>query len=445
MTPSRRASQDTAVLEGEEDKVQMKTSFTTVMADFYDWRSSNETMNFELHSQQSHAEQHTLPHGHAASAMHHQRAVEQMHRALSTWRHHHRKKKQARFAASCAASCADLWKLGNAFDCWLHVQDAPVEVQEAAKVHAAAVNPYSNALRRKRYSTPNRSRRGASPRSAQSAPNHQNFMPSPDAMTPRRSSAAIKDRFEGLLTPAEIFRGAMPVDSSSVPASPLARLTRDAFSDHPATRRWGRERATPPGAKQRTSPPGTRTSFSVSYGFAEKKPTPKSKPANGIGSGRFTRLAASTTPWRGEEETTPWYNSKTASCFRHQAWPEQHAPPEGYARRDVSWQEWQRALHQNAESNAAARARDWRTRGAWLQDRRENTPSKIVPWHVEDGDYSHQNMYEATEKLMHRAFNTDKTVAGDEKLGRTVTGWSSFINRREHALALEGMDLVLNP
>ena len=96
-------------------------------------------------------------------------------------------------------------------------------------------------------------------------------------------------------------------------------------------------------------------------------------------------------------------------------------------------------------SNAAARARDWRTRRAWLNDRRENTPSKIVPWHVEDGDYSHRNLLDATGKLDCRASDTDKIVAGDELLGRTVTGWSSFIKTREHALALEGMELVLNP
>lgn len=431
---SRHLLKNTFGPEHMDENDSMKESFTTVMADVHEWRSSHETMDFNTHAQQSHN-----AFGQGGLMLTGQRMhAAQLRVGFKAWQRNNRIRTQEKFAASCANSCADLWKLGNAFDWWLQFDGDDAEEEKTAETQKLTeVNPYANALRRKRYSTPNRSRRGASPRSAQSAPAHQNLVntSSPAARTLTWSASTARNHFDEILTPAEIFRGATSSATDSFLGSPLSRLTRDAFSDHLAS---------PSSTKRRSSPPGTRSSFSVSYSFAEKTASPKSKPANGIGSGRFTRVATDTTPWRGKEGV-PWYNSKTASCFRHQAWPECHAPPEGYARRDVSWQEWQRALRRNAESNAAARARDWRTRRAWLNDRRENTPSKIVPWHVEDGDYSHRNLLDATGKLDCRASATDNTVAGDELLGRTVAGWSSFIKTREHALSLEGMELVLNP
>ena len=355
---------------------------------------------------------------------------------------------------SFALSCADLWKLGKAFDRWLTCEEPPAPEQPmvAEKSKPPAVNPYATALRRKRCLTPNRSRgRQSSPRTTQQAahtPGVQFAWAQASPATRESSSvapsAAERERF-GLspsapgtrdsFSSAPSTRENFSVSSRSSAASDSSFGTRDRFaSPH--------RRAADEIAKERAQVGFSSKTFSVSYSFAEKVTTPTTPRAGEPGAvRRFTRMSTDSTPWRGD--SMPWYNERTASCIR-KAWPERNPYPADGAKRDASWKDWQWAIKANVEANCRARARDWATRRAWLEDRRINTPSKIVPWHVSDGGPSHRNMCEATDKLVTRVTHVETAPSINEELGRDLTGHDPWYNTRSRALLERKMELIVN-
>ena len=107
------------------------------------------------------------------------------------------------------------------------------------------------------------------------------------------------------------------------------------------------------------------------------------------------------------------------SCLR-QDWPSR--TPAQPLRRDAPYQDWQRALARNRTANTIGRAKDWAYRSAVLSDVKHGTPSKIQPWHVDDGSYSYRNIVAATAMLNARARETLATPAGDDDLGHVLAG-----------------------
>ena len=120
--------------------------------------------------------------------------------------------------------------------------------------------------------------------------------------------------------------------------------------------------------------------------------------------------------------------ARPPSCLR-QDWPSR-TPAAPYPaprdarphRRDAPYQDWQRALRRNGTANTIARAKDWAYRSAMLSDVRNGTPSKIQPWHVNDGSYSYCNIVAAADRLNARARETLATPDGDDHLGHVLAG-----------------------
>ena len=142
----------------------------------------------------------------------------------------------------------------------------------------------------------------------------------------------------------------------------------------------------------------------------------------------------------------PLYNTfarEPPSCLRPD-WPLRPAYPPVGSTPDAPFEDWQRALRRNAQANCDARARDWAFRASYLTDVRLMTPSKVVPWHVDDGEPSHRKLAGAIECLSTRSSELEATAAGNEQLGRALAGWSSFELHRARALALEGREFVVN-
>ena len=116
--------------------------------------------------------------------------------------------------------------------------------------------------------------------------------------------------------------------------------------------------------------------------------------------------------------------------------PRPPTPPKSSPRRDATHQDWQKALKRNAEANKSARAKDWALRAERLNEVRHLTPSKIVPWHLEDGKMAHANLAQSIAEMKNRARSTDATIPGDERLGRVLAGWPSYAERREKVLTI---------
>lgn len=361
-------------------------------------------------------------------------------RGFGAWSRHHGMLRQESFALSCA----DLGKMGKAFDRWLGFME-PLEkaVLTKAMPPPPAVDTNSSLLRRKRCVTPNRiRRRQSSPGAFQQAAHTPRFQAN---WSPPRASPATRDP-EDTFT-SKTFSVSYSSAKKFEPASNSLRRTplTTPRAGWPSTPSF--HFASAPASPATRDPEDTFTSetFSVSYSSAKKfaPATPLTTPRAGEPGAvrRFTRISSDATPWRGD--SMPWYNSKTASCLRKD-WPERNPYPAEGAQRDVSWQEWQWALKANTEANMRARARDWANRNAWLEDRRINTPSKIVPWHVSDGGPSHRNLCEAIDKLTRRVSHLETTPYIDEQLGRDLAGQEPFFRTRSQALALYGMDLIVN-
>lgn len=116
--------------------------------------------------------------------------------------------------------------------------------------------------------------------------------------------------------------------------------------------------------------------------------------------------------------------------------PRPPTPPKSSPRRDATHQDWQKALKRNAEANKSARAKDWALRAERLNEVRHYTPSRIVPWHLEDGKMAHANLAQSIAEMKNRARSTDATIPGDERLGRVLAGWPSYAERREKVLTI---------
>ena len=216
-------------------------------------------------------------------------------------------------------------------------------------------------------------------------------------------------------------------------------------------------RATIPHAHTTATPPPKKL---MAMTHARRKTPNRSRPARNKAaidpaSPRATATSPQTSTTRYREVTesppgptrlgtpasvNPLYNrfaTEPPSCLRP-AWPLRPAYPPAGPTQDTPFKDWQRALRRNAQANCDARARDWAFRASYLADVRLMTPSKVVPWHVDDGEASHRKLAAAVESLAIRSSATHATPAGDESLGRALSGWSSFELRAARALALQG-------
>lgn len=137
--------------------------------------------------------------------------------------------------------------------------------------------------------------------------------------------------------------------------------------------------------------------------------------------------------------------AKPPSCLRA-SWPLRSAATTDYSQ-DKPYQQWRKVLKRDRVANCQARADDWSYRAADLAETKLMTPSRILPWHVDDGSESSQRLAASIAAIAARATHTEATTAmgvGDERLGRAVAGWTSFEDTRAKALSYHGLELVLN-
>jgi len=384
--------------------------------------------------------------------------------AFRLWRRRHQASDHARLAF--ADSCAALTAVSTAFDRWL---DAAIGDQE--EVGAKAAGGWDElapkALRRRK--TPNRSR---PPRAAKTPPTKQveltpvNSPASPAVGAAHSSPLTALRRVEDEIMHA---RADAEADAQMEAAVRRAQHILAAEACQRAALQQQKQQPlypSPRGGENTSSPaltPGSQHTF-VRYSSPtpapalqrarRRSPPDRLQAATRTGT-TATAHAAMPTPFRPHERagapvqpvrdfqdvpaSTAALRAHPPSCARD-AWPRR--TPETELTRDQPYQTWQRALRRNKAANCTARANDWAARSAWLTHTRITTPSKLVPWHVDDGTLSYRRMAESIEEVSSRARMTELTHPGDDHLGRIVAGWPSFIERRSAALAQLGMEVA---